>query len=170
MKKPEMIIFDYGNTLICEPAFDSYRGNEELFKYVTKNKNNLTPRQVSDFAQAIFNKTQIVRDAGFEIHGWQNDKFLYEYLGIELSVTPAEAEKVFRDSAAPGAAAPNIRAALDYISANGIRSGVISNISFSGAALAERINRLLPDNKFEFNSFERVHVSKAKPVSFRTRA
>lgn len=39
---------------------------------------------------------------------------------------------------------------LDYINDRDIRSGVISNIGWSGSALTERINRLLPKNKFEF--------------------
>mgnify|MGYP002622665600 CR=1 FL=1 len=37
-----------------------------------------------------------------------------------------------------------------YINENGIRSGVISNIGWSGEALTSRINRLLPENTFEF--------------------
>lgn len=39
---------------------------------------------------------------------------------------------------------------LDYINKNGIRSAVISNLLWSGAALTERLNRLLPENQFEF--------------------
>lgn len=39
---------------------------------------------------------------------------------------------------------------LDYIKGLGIRSGVISNIGWSGDALTERIDRLLPHNHFEF--------------------
>lgn len=34
---PEMIIFDYGHTLLYEPDWDSTRGNNELFKHITKN-------------------------------------------------------------------------------------------------------------------------------------
>ncbi len=32
----------------------------------------------------------------------------------------------------------------------GIRTGVISNISYASSVVAERINRLLPENAFEF--------------------
>ena len=39
---------------------------------------------------------------------------------------------------------------LVYLENRGIRTGVISNIGFSGDALTERLNRLLPDNRFEF--------------------
>ena len=39
---------------------------------------------------------------------------------------------------------------LDFLNQHGIRSAVISNLLWSGAALTERLNRLLPNNQFEF--------------------
>ena len=39
---------------------------------------------------------------------------------------------------------------LDYINEHGIRSAVISNLLWSGDALSKRLNRLLPNNQFEF--------------------
>ncbi|MPM92217.1 hypothetical protein SDC9_139352 [bioreactor metagenome] len=45
---------------------------------------------------------------------------------------------------------PNANKMLDYISGKGIRSAVISNLLWSGEALTERLNRLLPNNRFEF--------------------
>lgn len=145
-----MILFDYGNTLLCEPEFDTLRGEEALFKYIESNKNNLTPKQVNDFSQELFEKIGIVRRMGLEIHEWQFQQLLYEYLEIEFSLSLPEAEKVFWDNTSAGAVMPNAGRMLDYINANNIRSGVISNIGFSGAALTDRMNRLLPQNKFEF--------------------
>ncbi len=145
-----MIIFDYGHTLLYEPDFDFLRGEEALFKYIKSNKNSLTPKEVFDYSQGLFAKIGIVREMGFELHEWQFQRFLYEYLEIELSVSLPEAEKIFWDNVSAGAGMPNADKILDYINKSGIRSGVISNIGFSGSALTERINRLLPQNKFEF--------------------
>ena len=150
MKKPKMIIFDYGHTLICEPDSDFHRGQEALFKYVKSNKNNLTSKQVSDFSFEIFKEMGVARDMDLEIHEWQHQRFLYEYLGIELTVSIPEAEKILWENASPGECMPNVNIMLDYLYEHNIRSGVISNISFSGEALAERINKLIPMNKFEF--------------------
>jgi putative hydrolase of the HAD superfamily len=47
-KKPKMILFDYGHTLLYEPNFSLLRGNEALFEYIKNNKNGLTPKQVND--------------------------------------------------------------------------------------------------------------------------
>lgn len=40
--KPEMIIFDYGQTLADESSFDEIAGTEAILKYAVKNKYNLT--------------------------------------------------------------------------------------------------------------------------------
>lgn len=45
---------------------------------------------------------------------------------------------------------PGTDVMLDCINAAGIRSGVVSNLRWSGEALTQRFNRLLPRNQFEF--------------------
>ena len=37
MAKPEMILFDYGGTLLCEPDWDLQRGEEAVFEHVVEN-------------------------------------------------------------------------------------------------------------------------------------
>lgn len=150
MKKPKMIIFDYGFTLLYEPNFNTLQGEKALFKYIKSNKNDLTPEQVNDFAQELFYKISNIRQLGMEFHQKQFMKLLYEYLEIEFSISIEEIEKIFWDNTSFGAKMPNVDALLNYIHENGIRCGVISNIGWSGNALQERINRLLPGNHFEF--------------------
>lgn len=150
MKKPKMIIFDYGHTLLYEPGHDLLRGEEALFRYVIKNKKGLTPKEINEFSHELYLKTRCVRDMGYEIHQWQFQRLVYEYLGIEFSISPAEAEKVFWDNVTAGALMPNADKMIHYINERGIRSGVISNIGWSGSVLSERIHRLLPHNRFEF--------------------
>ena len=77
----------------------------------------------------------------------------YELHGIRLNISYEEAELVFWDHTAPMTEQclyPNIKDTLEYLHGNGIRTGVISNIGWTGAALKRRINTLLPDNHFEF--------------------
>jgi putative hydrolase of the HAD superfamily len=150
MKKPKMILFDYGHTLLYEPDTDFLRGETALFNYIKSNKHNLTPQQVCDFSQDLFEKIGKAREVGLELHEWQFQRFLYEYLEIEFTITYPEAENIFWYNVSAGAVIPEADRIIDYINANGIRSGVISNIGWSGAALTERINRLLPQNRFEF--------------------
>lgn len=150
MVYPKMILFDYGNTLLHEPGFSTLRGNEALLRYIVANKNNLSSEEVHAFSSRLYEETRTAREMGFELTDIQLRRLLLEYLGLELSVSLDEAERIFWDNASSGAVMPQTEMMLDYINAHGIRSGVISNISFSGATLSERINRLLPNNRFEF--------------------
>jgi putative hydrolase of the HAD superfamily len=61
-----------------------------------------------------------------------------------------EIEKIFWDNAAERRPTKNIEVLLKYLREQEIRTAVISNISFSGKALEERINTMIPENNFEF--------------------
>jgi len=145
-----MILFDYGHTLLYEPGFSTLRGEEALYKYISVNRDNLSPEEIHAFSSKLYEEARVARDMGFELSEWQLRKMLYEYLGIELSLSMEEAERIFWDHTSYGDVMPQADILIDYINAQGIRSAVISNISFSGKALTERINRLLPNNRFEF--------------------
>lgn len=151
MTYPEMILFDYGHTLIYEPALDDERGIEAVLKYATRNKNNLSAKEIAKFLAKLFNKTvNHSRKYDFELHQFALQRLLYEYLEIEIPLPQSELEQIFWFNAAPGTLMPNIDKVIDYLNQNSIRSGVISNICFSGESLEKRINLFLPNNKFEF--------------------
>ncbi|MDR1328028.1 MAG: HAD family hydrolase [Oscillospiraceae bacterium] len=151
MNRPKMIIFDYGHTLCHESGFDGVCGTEAILKHAVTNKNNLTAKEVSSFLNSLYN--EIARGAKkqeIEIHNRNFEKFAYEYLQIDFDLPQEQIEKIFWDAASPGAAMPDADKVLAYLKKRGIRSGVISNISFGGGNLADRIGRILPDNDFEF--------------------
>lgn len=151
MNYPKTIIFDYGHTLLYEPDWKTDRGNEALLKHAVKNPNNCTVEDITKGAELIFGEhVANVRKLGYDISGQIADKTLYDYLGIEFSLTPTEMETVFWDNASMGAIMPDADKMLDYLNENGIRTAVISNLLWSGEALTKRLNRLLPNNKFEF--------------------
>lgn len=150
MTKPEMIIFDYGQTLAYEPQFDLSKGYNELHKHITKNPDNVTAEELKLFGDKIFQMQRDVLCTGYEPHGHQGNRAVFEYYGIELDVDIAEAERIIWDNTSIGAVMPYADELLKYLEANGIRYGIISNIGWSGKALNDRMNRLFPDNRFEF--------------------
>lgn len=150
MKKPQMIIFDYGHTLLYEPGFSAIRCEEAAFPYIIKNPMNLTAAQIYAEVQNLFQQFNEQRNSGIEIHEWQFMRLIYEYLGIEFSISYEELEQIEWNAAAEGAVMPHADKMLDYLNENGIRTAVISNIGWSGQALTDRIKRLLPNNRFEF--------------------
>lgn len=148
---PKMIIFDQGHTLHYESDWDSRRGDAALLPYAVKNPGNCTLddiRRTSDFVYGTHIKK--IRDLSYDVGGRVCNKVVYDYLGLEFSLTPLEMECVFWDAASPGTIMPDADKLIDFINAAGIRSAVISNLLFSGDALARRLGKILPRNKFEF--------------------
>lgn len=155
MKIPKMILFDYGQTLVAEEKFDGVKGTNAVLQYAVKNKYNLSAEQVQEHANAI--NTELGRLDPQKRHSMQVEipnstftPYLYESIGIELSIKNSEVDKVFWDAASPGKPTEGIEDFLDFLNVKGIRTGVISNITYNSEVVKERINRLIPSNKFEF--------------------
>lgn len=152
MEYPSMILFDYGQTLCDEERFDGVRGTRALLQHAIENKYGKTAEEVQERADQLMRELLPCRTAApfAELHQYPFQKYLYASMGIRFSLSPYEMENLFWDAAAPGRPAPGIEKLLEELHARHIRTGVISNISFSGRALRERIGRLLPGHHFEF--------------------
>ena len=149
MKKPEMIIFDYGHTLLYEPNHSTSAGNAAIYPYIAKNPNNISLEEFDRTCTEVFAQIRKSR-GGLEIHEFAVLKTFYELMGIELSVSLPEAERIIWEGISIGAAMPQVKELLAYLREQGIRTGVISNICFSGNAMKQRLERVLPEHKFEF--------------------
>ena len=150
MRKPAMILFDYGNTLLHEPGIDFLRGEEEVFRHLTANPRQVTVQEAYAFGVRLFRDADSCRRNGWELHEYQLLQLKYDSLGLSFDVPLPEIERILWTATSPGEKMPGVEAMLSDLWARGIRTGVISNIGWSGQALAERINRLLPENHFEF--------------------
>lgn len=151
MRFPKMILFDYGHTLICESNYSTLRGTQELFRYIRKNQSGCTPEEIDHFAIKLWaevHEPAIRRQ--IEVSEISFMRLLYGIFGIEFSISWEKAEEVFWNHTCDPKIMPNSDQMLRDIALLGIRTGVISNISFSGGLLADRINQLLPENHFEF--------------------
>lgn len=155
MRKPKMILFDYGQTLIKEKKYDGVAGSAAVMGYATRNKYGHTPEEVQAAADAInaeLGRLDRQRRHLFqvEVPNHMFTAYLYQYMGIELSLTPQQIDKVFWDAASPGTPTDGIEGFLDYLKTKSIRTGVITNISYSPDVVKERIQSFLPGNDFEF--------------------
>ena len=155
MEIPKMILFDYGQTLVAEQKFDGVKGTEAVLQYATRNKYQLSAEQVQAKANEInreFGRFDPEKRHLFqiEIPNTMFTPYLYESQGIEIALSNSEIDTVFWNAAAPGVPTEGVEDFLQYLKNKGIRTGVISNIAYDSSVVAERINRLLPDNAFEF--------------------
>lgn len=155
MKMPKMILFDYGQTLVTEQKFNGIKGTEAVLKYATKNKYHLSAEQVQAKANEI--NQELGRFDPEKRHLFQIEipntmftSYLYESQGIDIALSNSEIDRVFWNAAAPGAPTEGIKEFLEYLKNKNIRTGVISNITYAPYVVAERINRLFPENTFEF--------------------
>lgn len=165
MNKPEMIIFDYGHTLLYEPGHNTSNGNKAIYKYIRKNPHNICFEEFDKTTTELFARIKEESGPMLEIHEHTVLKMAYDYMDIELSVSLEEAEKIIWYGISQGKMIPYADKLLDYLNMAGIRTGVISNLCFSGNALKERIDRFLPNNRMEFILASSEYIFQ-KPNSF----
>lgn len=155
MRTPKMILFDYGQTLADEERFDGIKGTKAVLQYAIKNKYHHTAVQVQARADQMNSELGRFDPARrhllqVEIPNHMFTAYLYESMGIELSLTAPEIDRIFWDAAASGVPTHGIETFLDFLKEQGIRTGVISNIAYCGEIVEERIRTLLPGHTFEF--------------------
>jgi len=155
MRKPKMILFDYGQTLANEKKFDGIAGTRAVLQYATNNKYNHTAEDVQAAADAINaelgrfdpKRRHLVQ---LEVPNHMFTAYLYQSMGIEIPLSHQDIDRVFWRAASPGVPTDGIEDFLAFLKDRNIRTGVISNITYCGEVVEERINDLLPEHSFEF--------------------
>lgn len=126
------------------------------------------PEELCEAGLQIFRQMKDCRHMGFEISEMQMMRAKYDLFGITFSIPPEQVENILWDHVSPGACMPGICDLLALLEKLGIRSGVISNLGWTGAALRRRIDRLLPGNRFEFVlASSEYALRKPHPAMFR---
>ena len=81
---PEMVIFDYGQTLADEGDYDAVRGNRAVLSMAVKNPRGITAEQLQEFAdeltkdmEGLFGEEKRGK-AGGEFSAVSFDRYLYE--------------------------------------------------------------------------------------------
>ncbi len=154
--RPEMVLFDYGDTLAREPAPDFLRGWRAVFQYVRAKPEDVGPKEACELADSLWRRfsdsrsLSAARKGGWEIHEWQQLRAVSEALGLEFSVPLPEVETVLMDSSCESHPCRGTAEMLDFLQRQGIITGVISNIGWSGMALAHRLGGLFPGHPFAF--------------------
>lgn len=154
-KYPKMVLFDYGQTLIDEPYFKKDLGMEAVLSHADANPLGRTAQELADYVDALEDEMERFRTADghiplYETHNLPFQRYVFASQGLSFSLPGTELETLYWDAAAPGRPTEGVAALLEQLAAAGIRTGVISNLSFSGSALRARLDRLLPNHRFEF--------------------
>jgi len=148
--KPKMILFDYGNTLIYEPGWDNHGSVRALYSLIESNPYNVTVDELDSFILTLFEDIRRLRGEFIEIHEYPFLRYVLEYYNLKLSVPFAEAEWLMWNGISSGKEMPGAYDMLKYLDEHGIRTGIISNLCWSGNTLKRRLNQFFPEHKFEF--------------------
>jgi len=153
MTLPEMILFDYGGTLMDEAWDpDPFAGTRALMAYAVRNPRGLPPEEIGRFADALHGRVCVpVHKFARELHEWQFTRLLYELLQIEFSIPVEEQERVYYEAERVRLAPmPRVMELLGFLEARGIRKGVVSNIMSSAGELRRRIGARFSLDRFDF--------------------
>lgn len=151
LKKPEMILFDFGDTiLINETEPDFVHGTKKVME-LADNTNGVSPEEVQIFADSLVKilfedrKNQII-----QVNEQCFNRFLYGYFGIQFSREPLELERAFWNHTYHFKPAPGITELFDFLDEQGIRKAILSNNAFEESTLRQELCRHFPGKEFEF--------------------
>lgn len=153
---PKMILFDYGQTLFQQNEYNALEGYTAMMEHITVNPGTVTAEAVTALATKVYMQCGDIfgykkkRQWRLEVPQKQIIHYLMEYYGLQSERSDEELSVIYWDAACNGTLVDSARDMLEYLHSNGIRTGIVSNLSFSGEALKERLEKHLPNHSFEF--------------------
>lgn len=150
MRKPKMIIFDAGKTLLNYLDIDTLWGVRAYTQFLTENPGNLTAEEIDREVNTVFEEFESCRKQLFEVHEQTILRLAFERLRLRFSISIPEIERLIWENDCSIVPVEGAGELLDWLNAAGIRTAVISNLDFSGQLLKERLKQVYPNNRFEF--------------------
>lgn len=157
LTKPAFIMFDYGQTLIKEGAYDGAAGYDYILRYAISNPRHITGATLQGEIEAMNVELGRFDPATrhkrlTEVSEESINRYLFAKYSIEF---PPETdlralETEFWNTANPCAPCEGIIELLDFLKSENVRTGVVSNMSFCGKTLCERIYGVIPNADFDF--------------------
>jgi putative hydrolase of the HAD superfamily len=160
------VLLDYGGTLVQELGFDARAGNAWLLAHASYVPPGVTIDVVMARAQRISAEVSERRDElGVEAPWASLTRLIHDYLGTRFDLPMTELELGFWDASMTTRAMPGAREALGAICAAGVPMAVVSNASFSAAAIRHELAKhgLADDLAFVMVSSDYV-VRKPNPL------
>lgn len=154
-KKPKFVMFDYGQTLIKEFEYDGARGYDELLKYASANPHHVTGEQLQADIEELNRELGRFDPATrhlrlYEYSEESINRYIFAKRGVEFDCDLRTLELLFWNTANPCAPCDGIIEFLEYLQAQHIRTGVVSNLSFCSETLRQRVYGCIPNAAFDF--------------------
>lgn len=157
LKKPEFILFDYGQTLVKEGGYDGAAGFDSILRYASSNPMGVTGADLQAEEEKLnaelgrFNPAKRNQRLT-EISEESINRYLFAKLGVEFprDCDLRDLEHEFWEAANPYEPCEGIGELMTFLKSENIPTGVVSNLSFCGRTLEKRIYNALPEADFAF--------------------
>jgi len=151
LERPAAVLFDYGHTLALEETFHSLAGYEALLLRASGNPLGISAAEAAEYNSEMFGYLMDnAHPINLEMHHRIFFRALFEKFRITFDISPLEQELIYWENASPIKPMPGAVEVIDCLNDKGIPTGVVSNMSFSGEALHQRIRSILPRERFRF--------------------
>lgn len=142
MRNIKMVLFDYGNTLIYEEIVEGPKALEKIYNLI--NKKEITLEEFfEEFSKEKSKYLKTHHPQNIDFHYSEVFENTFEKLGFKTEDDFEEISKIYFDEYAKGFPIEGAVELLEYLEENNISYGVISNLSWSGEILKNRIEEIL---------------------------
>ncbi len=151
-KKPKMIFFDVGGALFDDGRCDPVAGFEMLRLAAVNPDVTCAETLATKWNEYLDEVGKITSKSNIRLETPLSAVIKYATMqsGLLFDISMAEQEEIFDRFNSSRAVIEGVPELLDELASSGIRSAVISNNMMSGESLDLAIDRLIPENKFEF--------------------
>lgn len=150
LTKPKMVIFDAGRTLMNYKEINIRKGIEAYFPYIISNPHNYSIEEIEKQDDEIFGIFDLCRENRFEIPMENKLRLLFDLLELQFSISLNEVAKIEWEEDPVIETVNHAADLLHWLNGAKIRTAVISNCDYSGNLLQEKLNKIFPENQFEF--------------------
>lgn len=158
VKRPKIIFFDWGNTLVVNEKNEKYNqdfGFKAILAKAIRNDENITSDKLAaeyyNYKKELdIDTRQGALNLSIEIPFSTTLRYLLEKHGVLLSIPYLEAAELFWKHSNQYIACDGVQDFLSFLSEQNIRTAIISNNLFQDSIIKRRLDEILPDNNMEF--------------------
>ena len=155
LQKPEFIMFDYGQTLVKEGGYDGAAGFDSILRYASANPMGVTGAELQAEEEKLNEELGRFNPATrhkrlLETPEESVNRCLFAKFGVEFpsDCDLRDLEPIFWEAANPYEPCEGIGEVMTFLKEEGIRTCVVSNLSFCGRTLEKRIYNAIPEADF----------------------
>ena len=118
--KPQLILFDYGHTLLSEPGWDPMKGLRALLEYADRRCSEEEIQHIYAVGSEYYDTVIMpVKEQGGDIPWKTAARLVLGSCGVGLTISPDEAEDIYWNAETCGAVMPGADEMLDAIASLG---------------------------------------------------